>query len=65
VLKKIELYLAGNYFILAVANNLNAECSLSPVPIQNGMPVFGGLKKNLVFKNWHIVLRHLFQVHKT
>ena len=51
-----------NYFIQAVANNLNAECSLSAVPIQNRLPVFSLFKEIRSLKNRHIVLGHLFQV---
>jgi len=43
VLKTITLF-SGNYFIQAVANNLNAKCSLSAFPIQNSLAVFYWIK---------------------
>jgi len=54
-----------NYFILAVANNFIAECSLTFVPILKQYACFYLFQESLVFKNCHFVLVHLSQVQKT
>ena len=53
-----------NYFIQAVANNLNAKCSFR-CPYSKEFACFFLDSQNIVSKNRYIVLGHLFLAHKT